>query len=62
METTELALDQVEDIINEMLNEQTNVTVAGQTFSPSRVLKACDPIAYRQMVIQWADANNVEIV
>lgn len=62
MEITELTLDQVENIINDILNEQPNVTVAGSTFSPARVLKACDPVAYRQMVIQWADANSVEII
>ena len=63
METTALTLDQVENIINDMLNEQHKVVeIAGSLFYPSRILKACDPIAYRQMVVQWADANDVEII
>lgn len=62
-EIMELTLDQVENIINDMLNTQHGVVeVAGSLFAPARILKACDPIAYRQMVIQWADANGVEII
>ena len=63
MEITKLTLDQVENIINDMLNEQHKVVeIAGSLFNPARILKACDPIAYRQMVIQWADANDVVII
>ena len=62
-EIMELTLDQVENIINDMLNTQhTVVEISGSLFDPARILKACDPIAYRQLVIQWADRNGVEII
>lgn len=60
MET--LTLEQVENIVNDMLNdEQPVVIVGGQTFSPATILRKCDPIAYRVLINQWADSNDIEI-
>jgi hypothetical protein len=41
---------------DEMLDEGDKViTIAGYTFSPSQVLKECDPTAYRCEMANFAD-------
>jgi hypothetical protein len=44
------------DMFDELLDEQGEVEVAGMMFSPSDILKKCDPIAYRIDRDNYADA------
>lgn len=46
----------LEDMFDDFLDEQGEIEVAGSTLSPSRILKACDPIAYRCGLADYADA------
>ena len=46
----------LEDMFDDMLDEQGEVEVAGSTLYPSRILKACDPVAYRCGLNDYADA------
>jgi hypothetical protein len=43
-------------MFDELLDEQGEVEVAGMMFSPSDILKKCDPIAYRIDRDNYADA------
>lgn len=40
----------------EALDEAGEVQIAGHTFSPSQILKECDPIAYRTGLSDYADS------
>lgn len=53
----------MEDQFDEFLND-TNpvVTLMGQEFLPSVILKNCDPIAYRVALSDWESFNEDEDV
>lgn len=52
MEITE---NQLNDMFQEMLDSEGEVTVAGIKFLPSVILMECDPIAYRTGLNDYAD-------
>lgn len=52
MKISEETLD---EMYAEALDAEGDVKVAGMTFSPSRVLKELDPIAYRTGLSEYAD-------
>jgi len=49
--------DELEDMVNEMLDMNGDITIAGVTFSRSYILRKLDPIAYRELCIDMADAH-----
>jgi hypothetical protein len=52
----ELDVEDFTDELDEFLDEsQPEIEVAGFTFSPSRILKELDPIAYRAMLLDYVD-------
>lgn len=50
-----------EDELDEYLDDMGDVIVAGYRFSPSRVLKELDPMAYRQELLNNAGARNEDL-
>lgn len=58
---TEFEIEQeLENQFNEMLDEcYPTVEIGGILFYPSRIVKECDPIAYRVWLSDWeADSEN----
>ena len=51
-------LDYVDEILNET-NEK--IKIGNLTFEPAKIIKKLDPIAYRQIVLDIADSENIEI-
>ena len=49
--------DDLSDQFDECLDAEGSIKVAGCTFYPSQILKACDPIAYRCGVNDFADSQ-----
>jgi hypothetical protein len=49
--------DELEDMVNEMLDMNGDVKIAGVTFSRSYILRKLDPIAYRELCIDMADSH-----
>ena len=47
--------DDLADQFDECLDAEGSIKVAGCTFYPSQILKACDPIAYRCGLNDFAD-------
>jgi len=43
------------EMVNDLLDEQGEVTIGNLTFYPSQILKQCDPIAYRITVNEYID-------
>ena len=53
---------QAEERYEELLDEvYGTVTIAGIEFDTGRVFKAMDPIAFRCGMLDWADAEGIEI-
>ena len=56
MNKTQLTEDEALELFDEYLDEvQEPVTILGMTYEVSRVLKECDPIAYRVTFHDWID-------
>jgi hypothetical protein len=49
--------DELEDMVNEMLDMNGDVKIAGVTFSRSYILRKLDPTAYRTLCVDMADAH-----
>jgi len=49
--------DELEDMVNELLDMDGDVKIAGVTFSRSYILRKLDPIAYRTLCVDMADAH-----
>lgn len=47
----------LEDMVDELLDIEGDVIINGITFSRSAILKEMDPIAYRELMIDIADAH-----
>jgi hypothetical protein len=43
------------DMVNDILDEQGEVTIGNLTFYPSQILRECDPTAYRITVNEYID-------
>ena len=50
-------LNYIEEMVDEMLDEDGDIVIAGMAFSRSAILKEMDPVAYRQVVLEYADAR-----
>lgn len=44
-------MDYIADIVDEILDSEGDVVIAGVTFSRSAILKEMDPIAYREVCL-----------
>lgn len=53
-------LVRIEDLFDDHLNSEGMVTVAGLEFTPSDVLKECDPTAYRVHLNDWLSGEMQE--
>lgn len=53
--------DIVCEMVDEMLDMDGDVTIAGVTFSRSAILKRLDPTAYRELCIDFADAHITDL-
>jgi hypothetical protein len=49
-------IDMLEEMVDELLDMEAEVKIAGVTFSRSAILREMDPIAYRQLVNDMADS------
>ena len=46
----------------ELLDEcHFGITIAGCTFEPSRVLEGLDPVAFRQVYLDYVDAVGIDV-
>ena len=43
------------DMVNDLLDEQGEVSIGNLTFYPSQILRECDPVAYRITVNEYID-------
>jgi hypothetical protein len=48
------------EMLDSMLDQAGPVTIAGLEFDPSRILRECDPIAYRCMFFDYMDAQGID--
>ena len=46
---------------DEMLDEDGPINIKGCDFYPSDILKKCDPIMYRQMMLDVADSFEIDL-
>lgn len=53
--------NEAEEMFNQFLDEIYPEINIGVTFSPSRVLKELDPIAYQCGLNDWLDSENLEV-
>ena len=47
--------EMVEEMVDELLDMEDEVVIAGIRFSRSAILREMDPVAYRQVVLEMAD-------
>jgi hypothetical protein len=47
----------LEDMVDELLDIEGDIIIRGIPFSRSSILKEMDPIAYRELMIDMADAH-----
>jgi hypothetical protein len=47
----------LEDMVDEFLDIEGDVIIRGITFNRSAILKEMDPIAYRELTLQFADEH-----
>lgn len=52
--------DEAYEAWDEALDEHGDVIVCGLAFSASRVLRECDPIAYRTYMLDWLDGEGID--
>jgi hypothetical protein len=49
--------DMLEEMVDEMLDMDGDIKIAGVTFSRSYILRKLDPIAYRTLCVDMADSH-----
>jgi hypothetical protein len=49
--------DELKEMVDEMLDMNGDITIAGVTFSRSYILRKLDPIAYRTLCVDMADSH-----
>jgi hypothetical protein len=53
--------EELQDRFEEMLNELGTVKIGNLEYDSAMVLKQVDPIAYKEALLEYADAENIEI-
>jgi prephenate dehydrogenase len=46
----------IEEMVDELLDQEGDIQVAGSTFARSAILRELDPVAYREMCVDMADS------
>lgn len=54
-------LDTIQEMVDEMLDQDGDIRIGGIYFSRSYILKELDPIAYRELVTDLADARITDL-
>ena len=49
--------EMLQEMVDELLDMEGDVVIAGITFSRSAILKEMDPIAYREIMLEMADSH-----
>ena len=49
--------EMLQEMVDELLDSEGDVVIAGITFSRSQILKELDPIAYREIMLEMADSH-----
>ena len=49
--------EMINEMVDEMLDEQGPVQIGNLTFYPSDIVKELDPIAYREIVLEFIDSH-----
>jgi len=47
--------------VNELLNENEEIKIGSLTFEAAEIVKKCDPIAYREIVLDYANSKGIDI-
>jgi hypothetical protein len=55
----EEAIERYSELLDELF---PIVTLGSLEFNPSRIIKELDPIAFKTMMLEWEDRENIEIV
>jgi prephenate dehydrogenase len=53
--------DMIEEMVDELLDIDGDINIANNIFSRSDILRSLDPIAYREMCIDFADAHIADL-
>lgn len=56
VDSYEYDINDFEESYKELLNEEGKIVISGITFDPSYVLQELDPVAYREGLLNYADA------
>lgn len=54
-------LDTIQEMVDEMLDQEGDIRIGGVYFVRSQVMKEMDPTAYRQLVLDLADARITDL-
>ncbi len=49
--------EMLEEMVDELLDSEGDVVIGNLTFSRSQIVKELDPIAYREIMLEMADAH-----
>ena len=49
--------EMLQEMVDELLDSEGDVVIAGITFSRSQILKELDPIAYSEIMLEMADSH-----
>ena len=52
---------EMEEMVEEVLNENNTIVIAGVEFEAGEIVKKLDPILFRQMVLDLADTFEEEL-
>lgn len=52
-----MSYDFISEMVDELLDSEGEVVIGNLTFSRSQIVKEMDPIAYREMVLDFANAE-----
>ena len=52
-----MSYDFISEMVDEVLDSEGDVVIGNLSFSRSRIVKELDPIAYREMVLDFANAE-----
>jgi polyhydroxyalkanoate synthesis regulator phasin len=52
-----MTIDYIFEMVDEMIDMEGDINIAGTTFSRSYILKKLDPIAYREVALGMIDSH-----
>jgi hypothetical protein len=55
-------MSELVDFVDEIIDDTNgDVEIYGMTYNPSYILKECDPVAYRSILLDIADNNEIDV-